>query len=604
MRSKLSTIALICIAAAFLGYFGFIATVTDAVAGDARPAAEQACSGAECAQPDTAATPLFLPFIGNGDDTQTITDDDDDDHHRPTATPAKTPAPSPTPTPTQRPQPTPSATPPSQGGIPEHLAITSYEGPKTCVACHAEEANGALHSIHIQWKGDTPDVPNIPDATGKWEQVNTYCTAPAPADFACRSCHASTGKVANLTEEDVDCLVCHQDKYQRSLGPLNDPVSVVDWTGTTRTYQFPRKNAAGEYEMLPRYDLMAPGTTMAALAQSVHMPTRTSCLRCHATAGGGDGTKRGDLNKASANPSVTSDFHMSPNGANLLCQDCHQTENHQIPGRGIDLRPSEGSAEPACTDCHEPAPHAASSLNQHTSRVACQSCHIPTYGKDSGTEMSRDWTEPEWNPGGCQGQGAWIGTEVREYNVKPEYRFWNGQSYVYDSRQPITADADGVYTMARALGSIDDGKLYPVKVHYSYQPRHDESGRMVMYDVLWNFMTGKYEEAAQRGVAWMGLTGPYSWVDTRAEQLITHGVVPEGDALQCNNCHNGGGQVDFDALGYTLKGPESAVCTQCHEQEDDNLSFTKLHSKHVTDKRYDCQWCHTFSRPERNLRQP
>ena len=59
-----------------------------------------------------------------------------------------------------------------------------------CVACHAEEANGALHSIHIQWKGDTPDVPNIPDATGKWEQVNTYCTAPAPADFACRSCHS------------------------------------------------------------------------------------------------------------------------------------------------------------------------------------------------------------------------------------------------------------------------------------------------------------------------------------------------------------------------------------------------------------------------------
>jgi hypothetical protein len=48
---------------------------------------------------------------------------------------------------------------------------------------------------------------------------------------------------------------------------------------------------------------------------------------------------------------------------------------------------------------------------------------------------------------------------------------------------------------------------------------------MVMYDVLWNFMTGKYEEAAQRGVAWMGLTGAYSWVDTRAEQLITHGVV-------------------------------------------------------------------------------
>src|SRR5690606_27012542 len=255
MRRKLLAVALTCTAVVVLGYLFFVVATPTVVAGDSGQGVEQACSGAECAQPNASPAPLYLPFIGNGDDSAvSITDDDDDDHHRPTATPVKTP----NPTPTQAPQPTPSATPPAQGGIPEHLAIARYEGPKTCVACHAEEANGALHSIHIQWKGETPDVPNIPDATGKWEQVNTYCTAPAPADFACRSCHASTGKVANLTEEDVDCLVCHQDKYQRSLGPLNDPVSVVDWTGQTRTYQFPRKNAAGEYEMLPRYDLMAP----------------------------------------------------------------------------------------------------------------------------------------------------------------------------------------------------------------------------------------------------------------------------------------------------------------------------------------------------------
>ena len=579
----------------------------------------QACTGAECPEVTGDAAQVFLPVVSNNDVAISQDDDDDEHDHKPTATPTRTPTPTMTPiasTPTPV-QPLPTATPtataiqpsptatatPAQGGIPEHLAITSYEGPKTCVACHATEADGALHSIHLQWKGDTPDVPNIPDATGKWEQVNTYCTAPAPADFACRSCHASTGKVANLTVEDVDCLVCHQDRYQRSLGPLNDPVSVVDWTGATRTYQFPRKNAQGEYEMQPRFDLMAPGTTMTALAQTVHLPTRASCLRCHATAGGGDGVKRGDLNKASANPSVMSDFHMSPDGANLLCQDCHKTEDHKIPGRGIDLRASEGGAKPTCTDCHNAAPHSNAALNTHANRVACQTCHIPTFGKDSGTEMSRNWTKPAWNPAGCQGQGAWVGEEVREYNVKPEYRFWNGLSYVYDARQSIAADPDGVYTMARALGSINDGKLYPVKVHYSYQPRHDASGRMVMYDVLWNFMTGKYEEAARRGVAWMGLTGSYSWVDTRAEQLITHGVAPKENALQCANCH-GGGQMNFAALGYTLKGPANSVCTQCHELEDEQLTFTKLHKEHVTDKKYDCQWCHTFTRPERNLRNP
>ncbi|MBL8140360.1 MAG: hypothetical protein JNM38_04595, partial [Acidobacteria bacterium] len=40
-------------------------------------------------------------------------------------------------------------------------------------------------------------------------------------------------------------------------------------------------------------------------------------------------------------------------------------------------------------------------------------------------------------------------------------------------------------------------------------------------------------------------------------------------------------------------------CTQCHEEEDDQLSWQKVHDKHVTDKKYDCSFCHTFTRPER-----
>ena len=78
----------------------------------------------------------------------------------------------------------------------------------------------------------------------------------------------------------------------------------------------------------------------------------------------------------------------------------------------------------------------------------------------------------------------------------------------------------------------------------------------------------------------------------------------QANALQCANCHEGGTQMDLTALGYGLKGPESAVCTQCHEQEDDDLNFSKLHKKHVDDKRYDCVNCHTFSRPERGLKPP
>lgn len=101
----------------------------------------------------------------------------------------------------------------------------------------------------------------------------------------------------------------------------------------------------------------------------------------------------------------------------------------------------------------------------------------------------------------------------------------------------------------------------------------------------------------------MGLSGSYTWVTTKAEQLITHGVEPKYNALSCDTCHQGAERLDLQALGYTLKGPQSQVCTQCH-QDQQPKPFYDMHDKHMTDKNYDCSWCHTFSRPERGLKAP
>jgi hypothetical protein len=345
------------------------------------------------------------------------------------------------------------------------------------------------------------------------------------------------------------------------------------------------------------------------LAQTVHLPTRATCLRCHAKAGGGDGVKRGDISTANINPTYTSDVHMSPQGGNLLCQDCHVPSNHQIPGSGIDLRISEGGAVKECKDCHasDVSNHPAR-IRRHMDRISCQTCHIPKFGKDVPTEMSRDWRSPHWNPAGCNGQGAWIGEEVKASNVKPDYLFWNGSSSIYSLANSIAPDIDGMYTLARASGSIQDGKIYPIKEHTSWQPRATVTGQMVQYDVLWNFMTGFFEQAAQRGMTFMGLqpfdgngNKNYEWVNARAEQLITHGVEPASNALTCSSCHEGGTQMNLKAMGYGLKGPETLVCTQCHGSEN-MPGFYSVHSIHVDGKGYDCANCHTFTRPERNLR--
>jgi hypothetical protein len=435
---------------------------------------------------------------------------------------------------------------------------------------------------------------------GKWKEVNTYCTAPEPADFACLSCHVSTGKVANNTINDTDCLICHNDTYRRALGPQTNVVNVTDWTGATKTFNFPIK-VDGNYQFQPRYDLMPAGTTMVSLAQNVHLPTRATCLACHAKAGGGDGVKRGDISMENTNSTNGMlDVHMDADGANLTCQDCHVPQNHLIPGKGIDLRVSEGGTV-SCDQCHTSAPHGTNAdLNKHAARVACQTCHISRYAKAAvGTEMSRDWTTPHWNPAGCNGQGAWIGEEIKGYNMVPTYKFWNGQSDIYNYGETITAE-NGTYNMAKALGSIQDGKLYPIKVHTSVQPISTSTNRIIQYDVLWQFMTGKFEEAAARGLSFMGLNGGYSWVNTSADQLITHGVEPKANALQCTACHGSTTQMNLKSLGYQLKDTKTTVCSQCHADKK-QPTFTRLHNNHVGNRGKDCSYCHTFSRPERGL---
>jgi hypothetical protein len=479
----------------------------------------------------------------------------------------------------------PTATPGTGNGT--HASITSYDGPQICVNCHASQADSALHSEHMQW-------------SGKWTQINTYCTAPINSEFACLNCHAGTGKVTNTTTADVDCLICHSKTYQRTLGPKNTPLTITDWQGNTRTLMAPDK-INGNYQFQPDFSKMPAGTTMVDLARNVTKPTTATCLRCHAKAGGGNGSKRGDIFAELASPTLDPnvDVHLSPTGAGLSCLSCHKTSNHQIPGKGIDLRVSEGGSVD-CTQCHAQTLHGDSKINQHTDRVACQTCHIPKFGKVAGTEMSRDWRIPAWNAAGLDGQGAWVGQEDRQFNVLPTYKFWNGQSYVYSTGQSMTQEPDGSFYEAKASGSIDNGKLYPMKVHTGFQPVQNGTNALVPYDVFWNFLTGNYDDSALRGLNSMGSGGTYTWSTVKTDQLITHGVEPKATSVQCAACHETRTQMDLRALGYTLKDSPANVCSQCHEVED-NPGFYNVHNKHVTDKKIDCSMCHTFTRPERGL---
>lgn len=212
--------------------------------------------------------------------------------------------------------------------------------------------------------------------------------------------------------------------------------------------------------------------------------------------------------------------------------------------------------------------------------------------------MSRDWRTPVWSATFCQGQGGFIGEEVRQASVKPEYVWFDGTSFVYNVGETISPDERGVYAMAKANGGPFDGKsrIVPIKRHSSYMPLH-ESGKIIPPAIMWMFMTGDFNLAVKKGMEDQGMSGNYSLVETDAEMLITHGVDPKAKAPTCVQCHNGSGStpdgtgiLPLGELGYHQVPTQVKSCTLCHSAKTSS-NWESMHSTHRN--RVSCASCHT-----------
>ena len=307
---------------------------------------------------------------------------------------------------------------------------------------------------------------------------------------------------------------------------------------------------------------------------------------------------------------------MNTANADLNCQACHVFKAHKTIGKGSDLRPTDDIArgsEVSCPTCHSDKitadGHDLARINDHVARVACQTCHIPSYARVT-TEVHRDWRNNyEGSPAdGTSGPGHPL--TLKQADLIPTYKFWNRKSdnYLLGDDASRTRDPElGTYPTSRPMGTITDvgSKLFPFKYKTAYQPKTSVDHRLIALDTYeYLKVSGNADAAVKKGLEAMGYSAaePYEWVLTDTYQLLNHGISPASGALQCGDCHGAGAQMDLSGeLGYRLRGSESAVCSQCHELEEDDeeKGFYALHDKHVRDKRIDCISCHNFTRPER-----
>ena len=411
---------------------------------------------------------------------------------------------------------------------------TPQDVTKECLACHKNSAKEVMKTTHWTW--DTPPV-HVPGhqglhRLGKRQLFNNYCINVQSNWPRCTSCHVGYGwKDKNFDfndQKNVDCLICHADP---------------------KVY---KKNPKGAGLPMPNVDLLAA-------AKSVRLPNRENCGSCHFYGGGGENVKHGDLESLLIHPSAAEDVHMG--GQDMVCQDCHTTDHHQIKGKGSSVSVADTSNALKCEDCHGSAPHDNSVLNLHVRSIACQTCHIPTFAKGIATKTWWDWSKagkdidpknikkeygrPTYNK--MKGAFHW------GKNLRPEYAWYNGKFERYLMGDKF--DPGKVLYLNKPMGSIRDSsaKIYPFKIMRGKQIYDSKYNYLIvphLWQGYWKYFD--WDRAAREGMKVAGLpySGHYGFVETKMYWRINHEVVPKEQALKCMDCHGKKGIMDWKALGY------------------------------------------------------
>ena len=447
---------------------------------------------------------------------------------------------------------------------------------KACLTCHTEAAKQVMGTKHWTWEFMNPDTGQ---RLGKKNVINNFCTS-VPSNYQfCTACHVGYGwkddKFDFTKQDNVDCLVCHDNtgKYRKLPGLSGHP-----------PYQ--------DTEFPPHSGKIVKAVNLKDVAQHVGKTTRANCGACHFFGGGGDAVKHGDLDSTLRNPPKYLDIHMAKDGLNFTCGTCHATTGHNVPGsrymptamdqHGAHLRGKADNSNPAtCQSCHGNQPHPADKpkLNQHTAKIACQTCHIPEFARGQATKMSWDWSTAgqmkegkpftEKDPSGKDAYDSKKGNFTWEHDVIPEYIWFNGK--VDYTLRETKLDPSKVVKINSFEGSPKDGKsmIWPVKVFRGKQPYDAVNNQLVVFhtygqddSAYWgNF---DWDKAMEYGMKEIGAeySGKYDFVRTQMSWPITHMVAPKGDALSCAQCHDsatGGRLKNVSGLYMPSAGRQSKL---------------------------------------------
>ncbi|WP_312955098.1 tetrathionate reductase family octaheme c-type cytochrome [Pseudomonas songnenensis] len=451
----------------------------------------------------------------------------------------------------------------AQASTADHTLFEALQGPfasgeevtRACLSCHSKAASQVMATRHWTWDYINPDTGQ---RLGKKTMLNGFCIGDRSNEAFCQSCHIGYGwKDASFDftdESKVDCLACHNTgNYLKLAGLAGHPPLARSET------------APGSGKFVEPVDL-------AAVARQIGATSRRTCGTCHYYGGGGDGVKHGDLDSSLNSPPSELDVHMAADGLDFACSTCHVAEEHRIAGSRINVTASDPRNaatrgqrsernRSTCQSCHGDKPHQgdllhAGRLNDHTSVLACQSCHIPTFARGGvPTKMAWDWSTagkmgPDGKPYQTRNERGQVlydsrkGSFILGQDVVPDYVWFDGRvTYV----QPDTViDPTSRVPINRFHGvpGAADARIWPVKTFHGRQPYDTEYlTLLVPHTALPNDTAFWYNfdwaKALQAGADASGApySGQFDFVDTSMLWPITHMVAPKEQAVDCAQCH-------------------------------------------------------------------
>ena len=456
--------------------------------------------------------------------------------------------------------------------VPNHTEfIGEYKGATTCEECHPGKIEEVMNSTHYKLMSllpldyaylddegkekapfhssgmvshASPTWATVPQINWLYEIYNDPSTPEIDVVGGCGVCHVGYGRepytskgstVASFGEEDnVDCLICHSETYERKFYPMISGGNPVVSQGQLLIRAVPVVDGVADH-----------GVYTKDARKITHTKTEY-CMRCHERPGAKVQMFTGDSYNYKRGVGFTPEMDVHAD-LGITCSQCHYTSRHEFKRKlSSDLLTyGDFRLEEGCLDCHRFA-HRRDGMTNMVARVSCTACHA----NSTGGVLEIDYSKPIHGDENISKSYENPNIEIvwADANWKPTFK-WFARKVKFPYT-PIGTRNDGMlYPYKRLDVSIpidSAGNLIPIKHDTLLLEGSMEAAITKGREAYLKFSANQSRTPESRGMP--PLPGEHAGFETKTYYYtFSHGISRKA-ARPCEDCHSVSAGLNWQEL--------------------------------------------------------